>query len=201
MTLMLLAIQVAAIPSGAVPAPPPILSSVPVSTAMRPIEHQAPLQMTDIDLVIRSPSGILWQGTLRVADRGAESNWSQTRSEPPQAECPSRSYNWGSEREMLSLSLSPTPRDTLGSLMVHVRWARRGPGACEGLRTVELRQPVVLTDRQTTTLSADGGLRVELRRRERTSPRDEAGELQSFNAAAASYNSVTVGEPVNQRQL
>jgi hypothetical protein len=165
--LMLLAMQTAAMPPAAmaVSAPPPMVRNYPVPVVTT-IDPQAPLQVSDIDVVIRAPSGLLWQGTLRVAERGGESSWSQTRSEPPRSACPSRSsYFWNGEREMLSLSLASASREMAATLVVQVRWARRGEGACDGLRTVELRQTVEMTGRQTTTVSGDGGLRVELRRR------------------------------------
>lgn len=173
--LMLLAIQTAAFPPGvtAPPPPPPIVSArtTPIYADADSAERQKPVQVTDIDAVIRAPSGVLWQGTLQVA-RGRESSWSQTRSEPPRTICPAPSH-YGSEREMLSLSLTPVAGGMPGamsggmadSVMVNVRWTRRGDGACDGVRTVELRQSVVLADRQTVSVSGDGGLRVELRRR------------------------------------
>ena len=50
---------------------------------------------------------------------------------------------------------------------ISVRWVRpAGEGCAElGSRTVEIRQAVILPAGQTVTLSGDGGLVVELRRR------------------------------------
>ena len=164
--LMLLAIQAATIatPRGTVPTPPPIVPVYAVPTISEPLDRTAPPRLSEVEVVIRAPAGILWQGMLRVADRG-ESNWSQTRSEPPRQPCAVRSSYWNGDREMLSLSLSPGARDTPDGMIVQVRWARRGDDTCDGLRTVELRQTVALPSRQTAVVTGDGGLRVELRRR------------------------------------
>jgi hypothetical protein len=167
--ITMLAIQAAAMPAmpyapPAPPAPPAIMRSFapPIVVTSAP---QSAVRTSDIDVVIRAPSGVLWQGTLRVADRGRESNWSQTRTEPPGAACPTRGYGWVGEREMLSLSLAAPSGEPSSSLAVQVRWARRGDSGCDGLRTVELRETVALSDRRTAVVTGDGGLRVELRRR------------------------------------
>lgn len=134
--LMLLAMQAAVVPqaTGSAPVPPPIIRTYPAPVVVTPYSESSAgaMQVFDIDVVIRAPSGPLWQGTLRVADRGGESSWSQTRNEPARAACPLRDSYWNGEREMLSLTLSPVSR-TSGSMTVQVRWARRGDGACDGL--------------------------------------------------------------------
>lgn len=163
--LILLAIQSAAVPMVNVPAPPPILSMTPEVVGRSTMDRQTPSRTTDVDIVIRGPSSVLWNGSLRVGDRGRQSSWSQSRVEPPAADCPAATYPFGGEPEMLSLSLLPMTRDSENSFMVSVRWARRGERGCDGLRTVEVRQSVALTVGQTVSVTADGGLRVELRRR------------------------------------
>ncbi|MCC2979107.1 MULTISPECIES: hypothetical protein [unclassified Sphingomonas] len=66
---------------------------------------------------------------------------------------------------MLSLSLLPRETDGEDTFVINIKWARRDGRGCDGLRTVELRQTVALPERETVALTADGGLRVELRRR------------------------------------
>ena len=138
---------------------------VPMIATVAPIDRGAPQRATEFDIAIRSPSGPLWKGTLRVGDRSGEGSWSQTKSEPSSITCPIQSYYGSTDREMLSLSLSLSGRDMADVLNVQARWARRGDVPCDGLRTVEVRQAVQIAGQQPIVVTGDGGLQVELRRR------------------------------------
>lgn len=158
--LIMLAVQAAATP--VLPNPPP-LSTALISPVPPRAERgaDAPVAVRTVEVVARGGSELLWQGTLRVSDRGGESSWSQTRAEP----CNGRNYFGSGDRDMFSVSLSSTSRDVPGSVNLRVRWSRRGEGSCDGARTVEMSQTMVLAAGERTVVTGDGGLRLELRRR------------------------------------
>lgn len=162
--LIMLAAQAATVPVRRDP-PPIIRQAVPMMVPTFQRDADAPIATRTIEIVARGGAALLWQGTLRVADRGGESGWSQTRSEPPAEPCSLRNYFNSGEREIFSVFLSAGSSDTPDRLSVRVKWTRRAEGSCDGIRTVEMSQTVALAAGKQTVVTGDGGLRLALRRR------------------------------------
>lgn len=139
-------------------APPPAFLPRVAAFAM----NQGP--RVRVGVTVRSPAGILWDGSLWVSGRG-QSSWRQSVQEPQAEDCP-RTRPYDSMQNEISVTLSPTGEAGLAPLVnVSVRWARPAEAACGGARIVELRETVSLEDGKPAVIRGDGGLVVELRRR------------------------------------
>lgn len=150
----------AVIPPVFVPPAPP----APPAPPRLPAGKQDRSDRMRVDVVLRTPEAVLWQGTLTLANGGA--SWRESVSEA--GDCSTR-YGDGAIQREASVQLY---RQRSGSgegdetVQVNVRWVRPADGAaaCGSTRTVELRQSVDLSTGP-ARLVGDGGLVVELRRR------------------------------------
>ena len=114
---------------------------------------------------VSSPQGLLWQGTLRVAENQSAS-YSQNMSQASTVVCPPGSPYDRSERSSVSFNVY-TQNSGQGrpNYRLDVSWARPIIDAnCgeSGTRTVQINQSVTLDPGQTAAIEGDAGLRVEL---------------------------------------
>lgn len=121
---------------------------------------------SDIDFSISTREGPLWQGSLRVGQRGP-SSMSMDRTEAPPANCvPAERYSTYF-RNNLKLSVNTVRANGDYPLYrIDVSWTRPQEGDCfGGTRTVELTQNVELPPGRDVTVQGDGALTVRLRLR------------------------------------
>ena len=144
-------------------------SSVAVMTVSdriaAPPAGSAPMQTLGIK--VSSPQGVLWQGTLRVAENQSAS-YSQNMSQASTLICPPGSPYDRSERTSVSFNVyTQSYGQGRPNYRIDVSWARPIVDAnCgeSGTRTVQINQSVMLDPGQTVTIEGDAGLRVELAR-------------------------------------
>lgn len=144
-------------------------SSVAVMTTSdriaAPPAVSAPTQM--IGVRVSSPQGVLWQGTLRIAENQSAS-YSQNLSQASTLVCPPGSPYDRSERTSVSFNVyAQNYGQGRPNYRVDASWARPIVDAnCgeSGTRTVQINQSVTLEPGQTATIEGDAGLRVELSR-------------------------------------
>jgi archaellum component FlaG (FlaF/FlaG flagellin family) len=125
----------------------------------------APTQM--IGVRVSSPQGVLWQGTLRIAENQSAS-YSQNLSQASTLVCPPGSPYDRSERTSVSFNVyAQNYGQGRPNYRLDASWARPIVDAdCgeSGTRTVQINQSVTLDPGQTATIEGDAGLRVELSR-------------------------------------
>lgn len=130
-----------------------------------PAQTNAPLaERVKIAVVIRAGGQTLYDGALWVSPRG-QAAWQLSVQEAPDPMCQPDVGN--TRTNELSIRISSTRYGSYanaGLYAVTVRWQRPGETACEGVRTVELREAVNLANTP-IVLKGDGGLTVEIRRR------------------------------------
>lgn len=144
-------------------------SSVAVMTTSdriaAPPSVSAPTQM--IGVRVSSPQGVLWQGTLRIAENQSAS-YSQNLSQASTLVCPPGSPYDRSERTSVSFNVyAQNYGQGRPNYRLDASWARPIIDAnCgeSGTRTVQINQSVTLEPGQTATIEGDAGLRVELSR-------------------------------------
>ena len=163
-------VQAVAVIQASVPPAPPSPPSPPVSYPGFNISGTGAERVRfPVELVVRGPEGQLWQGRIWVSN-GGPTQIRQSRSEPGDPACfPAGASRFGIQR-INEINIDLNQFGTGGDparTSVNVRWIRPAGEGCAGLgtRTVELRQAVNLPPGETVTLSGDGGLVVELRRR------------------------------------
>ena len=124
-----------------------------------------PTQM--IGVRVSSPQGVLWQGTLRIAENQSAS-YSQNLSQASTLVCPPGSPYDRSERTSVSFNVyTQNYGQGRPNYRLDVSWARPiiDPNCGEsGTRTVQINQSITLEPGQTATIEGDAGLRVELSR-------------------------------------
>jgi hypothetical protein len=125
-----------------------------------------PAQIQTLGVRVSSPQGVLWQGSLRVAENQSAS-YSQNLSQASTELCPPGSPYDRSERSSVSFNVYMQNygqgRDP--SYRIDASWARPIKDAnCgeSGTRTVQINQAVMLEPGQTSVIEGDAGLRVEL---------------------------------------
>ena len=137
-----------------------------VSDRITPPPAVSPSMQT-LAVKVSSPQGVLWQGTLRVAENQSAS-YSQNLSQASTVVCPPGSPYDRSERSSVSFNVY-TQNNGQGrpNYRLDVSWGRPIVDAnCgeSGTRTVQITQSVTLDAGQTATIEGDAGLRVELGR-------------------------------------
>ena len=127
----------------------------------------AEAQIETIGVRVSSPEGVLWQGTLRVAQNQGGS-YSQSFSQASADNCPPNSSYDRSERSTLNFNVYvQNYGQGRPSYRVDASWGRPIKVAnCgeSGTRTVQINQGVFLDPGETATIEGDAGLRVELTR-------------------------------------
>ena len=125
----------------------------------------APTQTVSVR--VSSPQGLLWQGTMRVAENQGAS-YSQNMSQASTMVCPPGSPYDRSERSSVSFNVyTQNYGQGRPNYRLDVSWARPiiDPNCGEsGTRTVQINQSVMLNPGQTATIEGDAGLKVELTR-------------------------------------
>lgn len=144
-------------------------SSVAVMTVSDRIAAPAVVSspMQTLGVKVSSPQGVLWQGSLRVAENQSAS-YSQNMSQASTLICPPGSPYDRSERTSVSFNVyTQNYGQGRPNYRLDVSWARpiidTNCGE-SGTRTVQVNQSVILEPGQTATIEGDAGLRVELTR-------------------------------------
>ena len=126
------------------------------------------VQMHELAVRVSSPAGVLWQGTLRVAQNQGAS-YSQNLSQASPSICPANAPYDRSERSSVSFNVYVQNSGEYGPMYrVDASWGR--PTADEGCadrgtRTVQVSKGLSLDPGETGVVEGDAGLRVEVTRR------------------------------------
>jgi hypothetical protein len=124
-------------------------------------------QIDHLSVRVSSPQGVLWQGTLRVANNQGAS-YSQNLSHASTHSCPPNSPYDRSERSSVSFNVyAQNYGQGAPSYRIDASWARpiREANCLEsGTRTVQINHAVALQPGQTAVIEGDAGLRVEVTR-------------------------------------
>ena len=124
-------------------------------------------QIDQLSVRVSSPQGVLWQGTLRVANNQGAS-YSQNLSQASTHACPPNSPYDRSERSSVSFNVyAQNHGQGTPSYRVDASWARpiKESNCLEsGTRTVQINHAVALQPGQTAVIEGDAGLRVEVTR-------------------------------------
>ena len=124
-------------------------------------------QIDHISVRLSSPQGVLWSGTLRVANNQGAS-YSQHLSQASTHLCPANSPYDRSERSSVSFNVyAQNHGQGTPSYRIDASWARPIKEAnCleSGTRTVQVNHAVALEPGQTAVIEGDAGLRVEVTR-------------------------------------
>ena len=144
-------------------------SSVALMRASDRIARPPAVSATTQIIAVRvsSPQGVLWQGTLRIAENQSAS-YSQNMSQASTVVCPPGSPYDRSERTSVSLNVyTQNYGQGRPNYRLDVSWGRpiidTNCGE-SGTRTVQINQSVMLDPGQSTTIDGDAGLRIELTR-------------------------------------
>jgi hypothetical protein len=125
-------------------------------------------RIDDIAVRVSSPEGVLWQGSLRLAQNQGAS-YSQNLSQASPTVCPASSSYDRSERSSISFNAYVQNSGEMGPVYrIDASWGRpmveEGCGE-RGTRTVQVSKTLALDPGETGVVEGDAGLRVELTRR------------------------------------
>jgi hypothetical protein len=144
-----------------------LLQTTAVTDRMVASSGAAEGQIDGISVRVSSPEGVLWQGTLRVANNQGAS-YSQNLSQASTQICPPNSPYDRSERSSVSFNVyAQNYGQGTPGYRIDASWARPIKEAnCleSGTRTVQINHVVALEPGQTTVIEGDAGLRVEVTR-------------------------------------
>ena len=150
---------------------PLLVQATAVMTSADRIRAPAPASPTQVDnLAVRvsSPAGVLWQGTLRVAQNQGAS-YSQNLSQASASNCPVNAPYDRSERSSISFNVYVQNSGEYGPIYrIDASWGRptTDEGCAErGTRTVSVTKSLALDPGETGVVEGDAGLRVEVTRR------------------------------------
>ena len=125
-------------------------------------------RIDDLAVRVGSPAGVLWQGSLRVAQNQGAS-YSQNLSQASPALCPNPSPYDRSERSSITFNVYVQNSGEFGPIYrVDASWGRpMGEEGCgeQGTRTVQVSKTLALDPGETGVVEGDAGLRVEVTRR------------------------------------
>lgn len=166
LALAVVALQAPPITRVPSPAPAPLVVTTGDRIA-RPAGSEPFSSAERIALRITSPRGLLWEGTLRVAQNQSASHHQNT-SQAAADRCPPGSPYDRSERSHLNVSVNAQHGQQWGlSYRVDVSWQRPVQGeVCveNGTRTVQINQTIPIAPGETGVIEGDAGLRVQLSR-------------------------------------
>lgn len=125
-------------------------------------------RIDELAVRISSPAGLLWQGTLRVAQNQSAS-YSQNFSQASASYCPPSSSYDRSERSSINFSIYVQNSGEVAPIYrVDASWQRpiEEAGCGErGTRTVQVNKALALDPGESGLVEGDAGLRVEVTRR------------------------------------
>lgn len=125
------------------------------------------MQVHDLAVRVSSPAGMLWQGTLRVAQNQGAS-YSQNLSQASPISCPINAPYDRSERSSVSFNVYVQHSGEYGPIYrIDASWGRpTGEEGCgeRGTRTVQVSKGLSLDPGETGVVEGDAGLRVEVTR-------------------------------------
>jgi len=147
--------------------PPPVIVALPGQSP----QDEARLRGTPHRIEVRLSAGreTIWQGSMLVSMRqGAQVTYS--KSEASQPLCPEDLNAYELVQSGVSINVRPTGERTLANrYALDIRWMRpaeqRGCGT-SGTRAVDVDQIVVLPLGETVTVNGDGGLLIQVTRRD-----------------------------------
>jgi hypothetical protein len=126
------------------------------------------VQVHDLAVRVSSPAGVLWQGTLRVAQNQGAS-YSQNLSQASPTSCPTNSPYDRSERSSINFNVYVQNSGEYGPMYrIDASWGRptADEGCAErGTRTVQVSKMLALDPGETGVVEGDAGFRVEVTRR------------------------------------
>ena len=140
-----------------------------VAAADRMIPPATPeAQVYELAVRVSSPAGVLWQGSLRVA-QNQSANYSQNLNQAGPRACPSSSSYDQSERSSVSFNVYVQNSNEFGpTYRFDASWQRPTEDAgCgeRGTRTVQISKALMLDPGESGTVEGDAGLNVEVTRR------------------------------------
>jgi len=147
------------------------LASIGVTTTandrVAPPSVPVEAQIDELAVRISSPTGVLWQGNLRVAQNQGAS-YSQNFSQASPTLCPPNSPYDRSERSSINFNVYVQNNGSGSVYRVDASWQRPSEETnCgeRGTRTVQVNKALVLNPGESGVVEGDAGLRVEVTRR------------------------------------